>query len=43
MTLRTDSIKGQSLPAAARGRGRGWGRGCGRGRGSIDAPKLSFK
>ena len=30
ITVRADSIKGQSLPAAVRGRGRGCGRGHGR-------------
>ena len=39
ITVRQDSIKARSLPAAVRGRGRG-GRGCGRGRGTINNPKL---
>ena len=41
ITVRQDSIKARSLPAAVRSRGRG-GRGHGRGRGTINNPKLKF-
>ena len=38
-TVRQDSIKARSLPAAVRAKGRGT-RGTGRGRDSINNPKL---